>query len=209
MKGYSSFVSELTIEYLLIPALTKILKQQYTSVIPVFPWLTREGSKMSKNIHQDHEFRVIGLYPRRPKLDLNNQSTLYVKVKDDFFDGVETASKVNIPLIVGCPLIKSLWDLDNEPECLWIKVDGTTTNKDYELPFDIEKGCYDLTSLTNKFNSSIDLLNFITEKSDLLSFAGAINAFKTIRDAGKHGLPWFNSSPKQVYFLLGNFKTLA
>ena len=45
-EKYSSFISEHTAEYVLIPQLTDILKQKFEVVIPIYPWMTREGNNL-------------------------------------------------------------------------------------------------------------------------------------------------------------------
>ena len=79
---FTSFLSERSTEYLLIPKIVNILKKEYKTVIPIYPWLTREGSKISKIIHKDDKFLVLGLYPRRPKIDVDN-NIIYVKINDE------------------------------------------------------------------------------------------------------------------------------
>lgn len=46
-----SYISEHTAEYYLVPDLINILKEKYNFVSPVFPWVTRELSSLSKKIH--------------------------------------------------------------------------------------------------------------------------------------------------------------
>lgn len=205
MKEYSSFVSERTIEYVLIPALSKILKQKYTSVIPVFPWMTREGTKLSRTIHHKDKFRVVGLYPRRPKLNLFDSSKLLIKIREEFIIGSEIALKLSIPLIVGSPLIRNIWDLDKDPECVWLRVDETS-DLNYELMFDVKLNGYDLSNLTNNFKNHDDLLSFIDDRSMMYSYDEALNAFSKIRRERNYGFIFFYSAPKPIYFLLGKEK---
>ena len=49
----TSFINERTAEYYLVPALKKVLEKEYTEVASVFPWLSREFSKISKEHYGD------------------------------------------------------------------------------------------------------------------------------------------------------------
>lgn len=64
MKEYSSFISGHTVKYVLVPKLTIILKQKFEVVISIFPWTSREGSNLSKTIHRQDKFKIVGFYPR-------------------------------------------------------------------------------------------------------------------------------------------------
>ncbi len=69
MKKATSFISEHTAEFALVPALKLILQKKYDYVTPIFPWMARECSNISTIIHKGDKFRVAGLYPRRPKIN--------------------------------------------------------------------------------------------------------------------------------------------
>ena len=124
-EHYSSFICEHTAEYVLVPRLTDILKQKFKVVIPIFPWLTREGSNLSKAIHRQDEFKIVGLYPRRPKVNRTNCKIL-IKINNDLILGAREASRINIPMITGCPLARNLRELDEHTMCVWIKLTEKT-----------------------------------------------------------------------------------
>ena len=73
-------MSEHTDEFVLIPKLITILKQKFEVAIPIFPWSIREGNNFSKMIHKEDKFRILGLYPRRPKLNLLEHK-IFIKIK--------------------------------------------------------------------------------------------------------------------------------
>ena len=59
---YSSFISEHTADYILIPSLINILRQEFKVVVPIFPWISREGNRFSRNIHQQDKFKVVAVF---------------------------------------------------------------------------------------------------------------------------------------------------
>lgn len=99
--------------------------------------MTREGKNFSRSIHKNDKFLIVGLYPKRPKLSLTGDEFL-VKINKKFFNGAKQAATINIPMIVGCPLVKNLWVLDETAKCIWIKL--TDRTKDfYCIEYDDKK----------------------------------------------------------------------
>jgi len=63
-----SFINERSAEYILVPNLKSILLEKFSTVTPLFPWATREGSVLSKQIH--------GLLWFRPGSDIRRDEAL-------------------------------------------------------------------------------------------------------------------------------------
>jgi hypothetical protein len=204
MKEYSSFMSEHTAEFVLIPKLIDILRRKFEVVIPIFPWATREGNNFSKMIHEKDKFRILGLYPRRPKLNLHDHKTL-IKINREFFDGANEASKINIPMIAGCPLARNLWELNEDTKCIWIKL--TNRTKDYYIIEYNDEILPELKILQNEevLKNNDDLLEFVIDKSKNQDFEFLIQAIRIIKS---HGYTRFMGigSYKPVYFLLKDNK---
>jgi len=138
-----SFISEHTAEYTLVPNLKNILQKRFSIVTPLFPWATREGGTIARHLHKGERFKVVGLYPRRPKLLSANSSIITVKLNRQILLGAQCGMELGIPIIAGCPLAKNFWELGNSPHCLWIKLDQGS-KKDCD---DIELKIEDIRSL--------------------------------------------------------------
>ncbi len=54
-------------EFSLVLAAKKILDEHYEYVVPIYPWMGRELSKMSRELHSIDGFKVLSVFPRRPK----------------------------------------------------------------------------------------------------------------------------------------------
>lgn len=198
---YSSFFSEHTAEYVLIPRLTNILKQQFEVVIPIFPWLTREGSNLSKTIHRNDKFKVIGLYPRRPKINLTDHRIL-IKINSEFLAGANEASRINIPMIAGCPLARNLWELNEYTKCVWIQLTEKTKHF-YNVEYsDKTPSGYKILQNDEVLKNDDEILNFINNGSKKLDFECLIQAFKTIKEHSPTVYFMGFGSYKPVYFLL-------
>ena len=82
MTKATSYICEHTAEFVLIPTLKNILCRRFESVTPIFPWITREGGNTSYKLHGHENFKIIGLYPRRPKLNPANHENVIIKVNE-------------------------------------------------------------------------------------------------------------------------------
>ncbi len=72
-----SFISEHTAEFILVPKLVNILSKTFSDIIPIYLWLTREGSNMAKSCTKDVKFQIISVFPRRPKVTEQCQNEIF------------------------------------------------------------------------------------------------------------------------------------
>lgn len=202
---YSSFISEHTAEYILIPKLTQILKQKFELVVPIFPWMTREGNNLSKSIHGQDSFKIVGFYPRRPKINLAENKIL-VKINSEFLEGAKEASRMKIPMLAGCPLVKSFWELSEETQCIWIKLNGETKSL-YQIEYNREKSTeFMISDSIGVLEKDEDILNFVTTYCDTYDFESLIQAIQTIREHSSTVYFMGFGSYKPIYFLLSDKK---
>lgn len=106
-----SFVSERTLEYTIIPKIQQTLKLEYSLVIPIYFWTTREGNSISKELNHQEKFRVLAVYLRRPKIF---GSKIYFKVNNSIIALSPLFEENNIPVLCTFPLASKFIDLDNE-----------------------------------------------------------------------------------------------
>jgi len=200
-KEYSSFICEHTAEYVLVPKLTKILKLKFDVVIPIFPWMTREGNNLSKHIHSHDSFKIVGFYPRRPKINLKDNKII-IKINNEFIEGAEVALKINIPMLAGCPLAKSLWELDDNTKCIWIKLTDKTKHH-YEIEVNIEKTTeFKILDNKNILGSENEILDYVISTSKTHNFETLIQGIQNIRAHSSTVYFMGFGSYKPIYFLL-------
>lgn len=200
-EKYSSFISEHTAEYVLIPRLTEILKQKFEVVVPIYPWMTREGNNLSKSLHEQDKFKMVGFYPRRPKIDLNSQK-IAIKINDEFLNGAKEASKINIPMLAGCPIARNLLELNNDTKCIWIKLTDKTRNI-YDIEYiDGIPVEFKIKQNEEVLNTNDDILNFISNYCKELDFVNLIQAIQTIRQYSSTVYFMGFGTYKPIYFLL-------
>ena len=206
MKKATSFISEHTAEYILVPRLTNILKQKFKVVIPIFPWMTREGSNISKSLHQNDKFKILGLYPRRPKIALLDKENIYLKINEQIILGTRSGLTLGIPIIAGCPLARDFWELSKTPNCLWFRL-NFKSNKNKEFQIKQTESLYldmDLSKMV--FQKENEILKYIIKNANLFDVDAAIEAFRKIK-MDSMNLEYYSSFAfwggyKPIYFLL-------
>lgn len=107
----TSFISERSAELAVVPFLKSELEGHFLYVAPVFPWLNRETSKISDQVHANDQFKVLALFPRRPKLDKENREYLYVTINRELALYRKLADEYSVPVIAGCPIAANFWEL--------------------------------------------------------------------------------------------------
>lgn len=206
MKKATSFIGEHTVELTIVPILKKILQKKYEFVTPIFPWMTREGSNISKYLHKNEKFKIFGLYPRRPKFTISDKENIYLKISEQIILGAQSGLALGIPIIAGLPLVKNFWELGNNPQCLWMKlVFEANENLDFKMKFD---GTLSLDIELSKkvFQKENEILNYINENTKSFEINEALEAFRKIKmdsiNMGFYSSFAFMGGYKPIYFLL-------
>ena len=206
MDKATSFICEHTAEYILVPKLKEILCKKFDIVTPIYPWASRESSNISRKLHEHDKFKVVGLYPRRPKFVSAGSLKIIVKINDQILRGAQSGKKLGIPIIAGCPLVRNLWELGNNPNCVWIKL-----NQHFKESFEVELNYIQSFDYINSesefmFANEKDLLTYLSEKSEPTDFNSAISSFRQIKMSSEgtqlYNAFRFSGGYKPVYFLL-------
>lgn len=206
MLKATSFISEHTVELTIAPIFKKLLEQEFTSVVPIFPWMTREGGRVSRLIHKDDRFKIIGLYPRRPKLIENGKESIYLKIGEQIVLGAKAGKTLGIPIIGGLPLVRNLWELGDKPECLWMRLDLEDTGlSEYEIKYD---GMYipDKMLLNKVLTSTNEIIEVIQQQANVFDLKRALDTFKKVKISSMNIESYSNfafmGGYKPLYFLL-------
>lgn len=203
----TSFICERSAEYILIPQVIEALRSKFRYVVPIYPWISREGGNISKLVNSSCSFKVLGLYPRRPKLLPNNEEII-VKFSEQIIYGAKASQALGIPIIAGCPLAKSFWELSECKSFLWANlaefsiddIDYCAVVNAHGLMKDEPEGY---------FFKDINRIYEIIERSDkyfnISTFIDAIKEIKMSSGGIGYYIPmYFMGGYKPVYFLLAN-----
>lgn len=197
-----SFISEHSAEYVLVPKLIGILEKQFTKVIPIYFWTTREGSIISRACKPFYKVRIIRVFARRPKVNFPNQETIEVKFNESLFERVDVATSMGIPTFAGVPLISSILDLSLNNNCAWFKLNKHNSDVIYELSLTAK-------IMTRSFISSAVegpiaenlLIDKIIESTVPMTWENALNTLKFLKSLTRDSL-WFGGGNYRPFYVL-------
>ncbi|ACA85194.1 hypothetical protein [Shewanella woodyi] len=181
----TSFISEHSAEFILVPAMKALLEKKFSVVVPIFPWLSREFGNRAKSTHGFSGFNVLALFPRRPKISDNDE--VLVTVNGELSVYKEIGLEHGITVIAGCPVATNLWEFASCNEFAWLDID------------DAYGYLESIDSLAGKRLTDEEILATVS-KSEVHSM-DTLEAF--IRDT-RYVLPagFFGTRYKPVYFLV-------
>ncbi|PVZ86690.1 hypothetical protein C9426_14840 [Serratia sp. S1B] len=190
----TSYISEHSAEYYLVPALRKILQEQYSHVAPVFPWMSRELSKISRHLHKHDQFHVLVMFPRRPKINVPDDDEIYVTINWELEAFNKAGEKKGVPVIAGCPNAVDIWDLANCKNYSWLDL-AKINHHEYLNPL-----------------SKLKKNGYLLEKEDIISLVRNsaifnLESFKDFFQDAKKTQPYrmYGSQYKPVYFLIKTY----
>ena len=207
-KKISSFVSEHTVEFVLIPKLTALLSNTFSNVVPLYFWLSREGSRLAQSIHGRDEFRAVALFPRRPKRKEGANNQIFMTVNESVITAAIALKSHGIPSIGGCPLISSFWMLSPQAPCVFVGLSEMTASR-----YTFDARCGDVTPDDMILRSDSDLMRFVvdhTRKLDLEELVLAVRESRPSFDVQhRYGSHMFSTGYKPVLFLLQSSGTTS
>lgn len=178
----TSFISEHSSEYILVPQLIELLARHFTKIVPLYFLLTREGNSMSCECSPSQAVKVVGVFARRPKIGTPEQPFIDVTFNASLFDSAQLASSFGIPTFAGVPLASSIMQLNLKTDCAWfqlLSVNGYATVR-MLLDGTVMDWSADPNSLEGPI-SPADLAARIVEHSNSMEWGQAIEYLRLIR----------------------------
>ncbi|MGE8179043.1 hypothetical protein [Pseudomonas fluorescens] len=139
MAEAKSFLSEHSVEFSLVAAAKELLSGRYEYAVPIYPWMGRELGKLSGLIHGGDCFKVLAIFPRRPKLTTKSSSSIFIRINYELLEFEEVCTKFGIPVVAGCPMVCNFWDLGKSPSIVWLNL-ATQNEGVLELKGDAKVG---------------------------------------------------------------------
>ncbi|MGN7875946.1 hypothetical protein ACTJKJ_20500 [Roseateles sp. 22389] len=118
----SSFFTERTAEYAILPPLLAYLRQRFGAAVPMYFWATREGNSVAQERHSGRRFRVLVVFARRPKV-LDGHHMLG-KINRELFEFADRAGKHRIPSVAAFPAVSDLFELGRDFQTYWFPLAG-------------------------------------------------------------------------------------
>lgn len=197
----SSFVSEHSVEFVLVPQFAEILSVDYETVVPIYFWHSREGGNISKDCFTNRKVRIVALYARRPKIANAYQLEIDVKFNEVLFERSRQLKEKGIPVFAGVPLASSLDNFTLATKCAWFKINSNGVEQIIQLSCDYPT---QILSQNIRLVSGTDILSIINEDSSQLSWPKAIEFLRELRNRSSYVRFWsfMGDTYKPIYFLL-------
>ncbi|WP_321793270.1 hypothetical protein [Burkholderia pyrrocinia] len=201
-----SFFCERTAEYALVPIVQRNLETRFGAAVPIFYWKTREGNRVSSEIHKNRKVRVLAMFARRPKL-VDESRWLAGNVNVELMQFAHAAQAVGIPTIAGFPAVNSMFALYSNPRIFWFYLEasredgfGFFVDISVTQPRPIDEDGTPLETL-----SAERIFEIVERRSDVLSWDEAMTHISELRL--QHYRPDFlgfgwQQGYKPVYFLM-------
>jgi hypothetical protein len=197
-------MSEHSAEFVVVPALARILASTYKRVTPLYVWLSREGSGWAGDL--ETPLRVVVLFARRPKVEWPGQSSIRMKINSELHRDASYWKSRGIPAFAGVPLVSSLATLDFRSRCAWFSIgsrdDGLETivslslggAADHSVPVPGIRG-----PLTDR-----ELIEMVCREATETTWGKTVFAIREHRRSiAQLQTPFFSPGYKPVFLLLG------
>jgi hypothetical protein len=198
-----SFISEHSLEYVVVPRICEVLRANYKVIVPIYYWATREGNTLSRELHGNMKLRILSVFPRRPKVEKIDSDVVYGKINRSVMKFTEAANSFGIPTIFGFPLVKSFLDISNDCKCLFLNV---TKYEDGDIHFKVKKeaNSIDVVSEQKTIITMLDnaAILAIVSKGRVLNWDDALLHMNDLRNINEEYSRFWMSQYKPVYILL-------
>jgi hypothetical protein len=137
-NSLSSFLSEHSVEYVLVPNLVGQLATVFRA-IPIFFWASREGNITAQRSFRDLPVRILSVFARRPKISASRPKSIFMKINVQLLEYAAKGAVAGIPTLAGIPLTASLQNFGLDCSCCWFRLNGLvgdTGDQIVEIPLD-------------------------------------------------------------------------
>jgi hypothetical protein len=180
----TSFLSEHSAEFILVPELIHILSDSYQCIAPFYFWAGREGSLISKGCDTGELMKVVAVYARRPKISSYGDSQITVKFNAVLSEKAFEFNRVGIPVLAGVPRVTSIMDFRLGAKCSWFEMLSDDKPIDLEGILDMENE----NSIKMPVNNSVrgplsksEINNIVIQKCKQMSWLEAIDLIRNVR----------------------------
>jgi len=202
----TSFLSEHSAEFCLVPSLCAILEKQWL-VTPVYFWSTREGSRLAQECDSGEQITILAMFARRPKMSHAGDQTIQVKINFSLQERTQSLLESGIPVLAGVPLVSSILNFQISSPCVWLRLTPSAgAYEDIYIEIDKRTGNITRSKLGEPFCIlTPEDIRLLTQQSRSTVLSEAIQNIKGMGRKHNYGISsrflWFGNY-KPVYFLL-------
>ena len=167
---------------------------------------TREGNSVAATAHFNRRLRMIAMFPRRPKI-ARASPEIYGKINSQLFEFAHASWNMGIPAFAGIPVVSSLWEISDEAEVIWLRLEGVqSVDTEFRISRATPKSSVTFVrGQPIQIASDKDVLDLAESRTRILSWSTACESLDVLRkiSAGgevRHSL--YGPVYKPIYFLL-------
>lgn len=199
----SSFTSEHTVEFYLVPRFRALLNIRYPHVLPFFYWKTREGSILSRSNDFPTLVTACAMFPRRPKV---HGERIEMTVNEEVYVMSEHLQQAKIPTFLGFPRVDSLSEFATDFKCLWFSPNSKEIRYTFhEIPSG--KGTTERSTLLGPFENEKKIHEYIEANATQQTWCSLLDLLFDVHSRMSHEdmiASRFRFGPpyKPVYFVM-------
>ena len=178
------FLSEHSVEFVLVPQLISILSKTYSNIVPFYFWAAHEGNSVSHSCDTGEYIRLIAVYPRRPKVSHPHDSEILIKFNAALFEKAREYEQSGIPVFAGVPRVSSIMDFRLNTPCSWFEILGAEGPTDIEGTISLEseeRWAIPNNDVIRGPLSKEQLVNSVKSRSALMRWDEAIRHIREVR----------------------------
>jgi hypothetical protein len=122
----TSFFSERTAEYSILPVVMSYLKTRFGAAVPMYYWASREGNTVAREVHDGRHVRTLALFARRPKSV--TKRTISGKLNAELFEFADRAELHGVRTVGGFPVVRDLFELGEDFRTFWFPLARETSS---------------------------------------------------------------------------------
>lgn len=176
----TSFFSERTAEYSILPTVVTYLRQRFGVAAPMYFWATREGNTVANEVHVGRRMRVLVVFARRPKI--SKGAMLLGKLNAELFEFARRAEQYGLPCFAGFPVVRSVLELGADFRTHWFPLIGEEQD---DLYFQVDLSQLHLapTTMDGHALQPVELgdLGDAVENAHVLPWSDVIKAIRSLR----------------------------
>ena len=176
----TSFFSERTAEYSILPTVVMYLRQRFGAAAPMYFWSTREGNTVADEVHAGQRMRVLVVFARRPKVW--REAVLLGKLNAELFEFAQRAGQHGLPCFAGFPAVRNVLELGEDFRTHWFPLIGREQD-DLYFQVDLSQPHLPPTAMDGQALQTVELsdLGDAVENARVLPWSDVIKAIRSVR----------------------------
>lgn len=176
----TSFFSERTAEYSILPTVVTYLRQRFGAAAPMYFWSTREGNTVADEVHAGRRMRVLVVFARRPKV--GRGAVLLGKLNAELFEFAKRAEQHGLPCFAGFPAVRSVLELGEDFRTHWFPLIGEEQD-DLNFQVDLSQPYLIPTAMDGNALRTVELgdIGDAVENARILQWSDVVKVIRSIR----------------------------